>query len=83
MNTVGTFGAAAAGWLTGWLVERAIAARAAQLDIAVDALDKQTKNLAAIPGYESSFLAYAIVYLVTAALWTLINPAKPVVRVAD
>lgn len=83
MNTVGTFGAAAAGWLTGWLVERAIAARAAQLDIAVDALDKQTKNLAAIPGYESSFLAYAIVYLVTAALWTLINPAKPVVRDAD
>lgn len=80
MNTVGTFGAATAGWLTGWLVERAIAARAAQLDLAVDALDKETKNLAAIPGYENSFLAYAVVYLITAALWTLINPAKPVVR---
>jgi len=80
MNTVGTFGAAAAGWLTGWLVERAIAARAAQLDVAIDALDKETRNLAAIPGYESSFLAYAVVYLLTAALWTLINPARPVVR---
>jgi MFS family permease len=79
MNTVGTLGAAAAGWITGWLAEMAIHERALALHMPLDALSQDFKKQAALPGYEYSFYTYAIVYAVTAFLWTRIDPTKPIV----
>jgi MFS transporter, ACS family, glucarate transporter len=66
MNTVGTAGAATAGWLTGTLVERALAAAPA---------DPRAATLA---GFDAAFLTYAAAYAVAAVCWLAIDPARPI-----
>lgn len=67
MNTVGTFGAAAAGWMTGTIVEWSVARRAA--DAAHGALPSSPTRLAELAGYQNAFLTYAGVALVAALCW--------------
>jgi MFS family permease len=79
MNTVGTLGAAAAGWLTGWLVEQAVLAQSVQSGIAAASLAPSQRTAAELIGYEHSFYTYAGMYAVTAAMWLLIDTERPIV----
>jgi MFS family permease len=77
MNTIGTLGAASAGWLTGWLVERAVSA--AEHNAAPGLLETPAQRVAELAGYQVAFYTYAGMYLVTAAMWLLIDPRRPIV----
>jgi len=74
MNTIGTLGSALAGWLTGTLVERSLAA-AVQVG---GALSASEKRLAVLSGYDAAFATYIAVFILAAACWLLIDPRKPI-----
>jgi MFS family permease len=73
MNTIGTLGAAFANWLTGTIVERSLASRAAVLDVAVGQLPAVEKQAASMAGYETVFLTYAAAYVVAAVCWVMVR----------
>jgi ACS family glucarate transporter-like MFS transporter len=79
MNTIGTLGAVAAGWLTGAIVEYALSSRAATLGISVNDLSTNDKYTAQISGYDFSFMTYAAAYLISAICWRFIDSTKPIV----
>jgi len=72
MNTVGTLGAAVAGWLTGTIVERSVASAGA-------AASEAQRQAALLDGYDRCFFSFAAVYLISAGCWLLINSSKPIV----
>lgn len=69
MNTVGTFGAAAAGWITGSILEWSIADRAARAGIAVKDLPNIQIQLGQLAGYQTAFYSYAGVAFLAALCW--------------
>ena len=79
MNTIGTLGAATAGWLTGTLVEGSLARYATSLNIAAAELSSTQKQAASMTGFEWSFVSYALVYVLSAICWRFIDPNKPIV----
>ncbi|WP_435020772.1 MFS transporter [Tundrisphaera sp. TA3] len=74
MNTIGTLGTALAGWLTGSLVERSLAARA----ISEGTISAAGRRLAVLSGYESAFATYIAAFLLAALCWALIDPSRPI-----
>lgn len=80
MNMIGTFGAAVAGWVTGTIVERTVAAKAASLGLAVKALPDVERRTAEMAGFSTVFSTYAAVYVVAALCWLAIDPRRTVVR---
>lgn len=74
MNTIGTFGSALAGWLTGTLVERSIAS-ASRVG---GALSASEKRLAVLSGYDAAFGTYIAVFILAAACWLLVDPKRPI-----
>ena len=69
MNTIGTLGAAAAGWLTGTIVEQTVAARAAKLGLSVAEMLPTEVSAAQLAGYSTVFATYAGMYALAAILW--------------
>lgn len=78
MNTIGTLGAAAAGWITGWQIEWAVLSRAGDLGVPTVALSSADRLTALLAGYDAVFVSYAAVYLVAAACWLWLQPTKPI-----
>lgn len=76
MNTVGTFGASVAGWLTGTIVQRNVGAvaRAARLD--ASELEPAVLHDATMTGFQVVFFTYAAVYVVAAIGWIWIRPER-------
>lgn len=79
MNTVGTLGAAAGGWLTGTIVERSLLAQSATLEIAVEKLSASDKHAALMSGFSYSFMTYAAAYVISALCWRFIDSTIPIV----
>jgi MFS family permease len=80
MNTVGTLGAVAAGWLTGTIVEGTLSAQAATVGIAVKELAEIDRHSALVSGYDYSMLTFAGAYLISAVCWRFIDSTKPIVE---
>lgn len=80
MNTVGTGGAAVAGWLTGTLLERAVDHAAWQLQTSAATLPEAVRTAAVLEGYNHNFLSYAVVYAVAAICWLVIDASKPIAQ---
>ena len=76
MNTVGTFGASAAGWLTGTIVQATVASAATAAQTAVPDLDPAMRHEATMAGFQTVFLTYAGVYVVAALGWMWIRPER-------
>jgi len=76
MNTVGTFGAALAGWLTGTLVQRSISQRALIENIPVSSLSDTAHHQAALQGFQFVFVTYIAIYIVAAACWMALTVTK-------
>jgi MFS transporter, ACS family, glucarate transporter len=79
MNTIGTLGAVAAGWLTGTIVQHTLSVQAATLGIAVKNLAPSDKLSAQIAGYDYSLMTYAAAYIISAICWRFIDSTKPIV----
>jgi MFS transporter, ACS family, glucarate transporter len=78
MNTIGTCGAALAGWMTGTLVQRSVTQQAAVHHVPVPELSPTLTRLAVMDGYQFVFLTFFLVYLVAAACWLLIDPRQTI-----
>ncbi len=76
MNTIGTLGAAGSLWLTGLLVEHSLAAGAIAHGTTAVQLPAAEKLAASLAGYDRSFLTYSAAYLLAAACWRWIDPAR-------
>jgi hypothetical protein len=79
MNTVGNLGGAAAGYLTGYILDLSLKSYAAaqQLDpTGLTAADKKAGNLL---GYQINLLSFALVYMIAVVLWLRIDSTQPVV----
>ncbi len=77
MNTLGTVGAAFAGWYIGTMVERSVTiATAANLSAA--GLAPAEREVAVLAGYGDCFLSFAAAYAVSALCWFFINASKPI-----
>jgi ACS family glucarate transporter-like MFS transporter len=79
MNTIGNLGGAAAGWVTGTILETTLADQAAHLGISVQAMTPAQKAAGLMPGYQISFLMFAGVYFLAVLFWFRIDATKPVV----
>src|SRR5262249_44454560 len=79
MNTVGNMGGAAAGWLTGLILQHSLAAYAAARGVAVAELSPADKAAGQLPGYRVCFVLFAAAYFVAVLLWLRIDPTRPVV----
>lgn len=79
MNTIGTLGSALNGWLTGTLVEGAIAAKAAVAGVLPATLVVADKKAAVLAGYDSAFVTYMLAFALAAACWFVIDPKRPLV----
>lgn len=76
MNTIGTVGAAFAGWLTGTIVQQSIAHEASQLGVSVANLPLAQQNTAAEVGFQMVFLTYMGIYLLAAGCWYFVKPTR-------
>lgn len=74
MNTIGTIGAAIAGWLTGSIVQWAVAGRAAEAVAAGVEFSAAAQHTAALAGFQTVFLTYGLIYLAAAACWLALRP---------
>jgi len=81
MNTVGTLGAAVAGWATGTIVEQTIAWRQASSMNVAEALSDIDKRDALLAGFDYAFVSYAAIYAVSAICWRFIDASKPIVDI--
>jgi MFS family permease len=78
MNTIGTFGAAAAVRSTGMFVKHSLANKVTALAVAADKLSTLDKHTASLAGYDWALFTYAIAYLLAAACWWWINPTRTI-----
>ncbi len=69
MNTIGTLGAASAGWLTGWLIERG---KGLPLDRLIDWREMMSLD----GGYASAFFTYFLAYMLAAVGWLFIRSSN-------
>ncbi len=79
MNTVGNMGGAAAGWLTGLVLQQSLAAYAADRGVAVAGLSPAGKAAGQLPGFRVCFVLFAAAYFVAVLLWLRIDSTEPVV----
>lgn len=78
MNMIAGLSGALAGWMTGSVLEHAIARQALQLGIAAQEMTvEQTRN-ALIQGYHVNFYSFAALYVVAFLCWFKIDPTKEI-----
>jgi MFS family permease len=80
MNTVGNLGGAAAGYVTGWILEGYLRAHAAALSTPVADLSPTEKAAGLYPGYQVNFLIFAAVYWLAVLFWLRIDATHPVAQ---
>jgi MFS family permease len=79
MNTIGNLGGAVAVWVIGHILQRHLDQYAAAHDVAVKELTAPEKAQALLPGYQTNFLVFTVVYVIAVLLWLRIDSTKPVV----
>jgi Na+/melibiose symporter-like transporter len=87
MNTIGNLGGAAAGYLTGWILDANTAEANRQLTALTAAgvdVDKLNMARAALVqatnrGWEMNFFIFSLVYVLATLLWLRFDSTKPVV----
>jgi len=79
MNTIGNLGGAVAGWATGTILEKALAAHAAGVNTAIDQLSKEEKAAGMLVGYNINFAVFAGVYVLAVFFWLRIDATRPVI----
>jgi MFS family permease len=83
MNTVGNLGGAAAGKVTGAVLQHYLSAYALAQGRTVEELSKAEKAAGSLPGYRLCFVLFAAVYFVAVLLWMRIDSTRPILPDAD
>ena len=78
MNMIGNVGGAAAGLVTGFIIEISQDAYASRLGMMRQQLNDAQTKAGSIMGYKISFLIFAAVYLVAVFCWTRLDATQPV-----
>lgn len=76
MNMVAGLSGALAGWVTGSILEHAIAAKATCLGVAVNTLTADQTTAALLHGYHVNFYCFAALYVVAFLCWFKIDPTQ-------
>jgi MFS family permease len=76
MNTGAGLAGAAAGWITGSVLENSIASRAAELGVKAAALTTEQTTAALLHGYHLNFYSFAALYVVAFFCWFKIDPTQ-------
>lgn len=76
MNTGAGLAGAAAGWITGSVLESSIASRAAELGVAAAALTTEQTTAALKHGYDLNFYSFAALYVIAFLCWFKIDPTQ-------
>lgn len=79
MNTVGNLGGAAAGKVTGFILQHSLSAYALSHNLDVKELSLAQKAAGELPGYRFCFVLFAVAYFVGVLLWMRIDSTSPVV----
>jgi MFS transporter, ACS family, glucarate transporter len=79
MNMIGAIGGALANWATGWIIQRSLAAHAAELGLPPDRLSAAAKAAGETAGYHLNFLLFAAVFVIGTVCWLRIDATRPVV----
>jgi MFS family permease len=84
MNTIGNLGGAAAGWLTGTILEHRLEAYRLAHDLAEnDKLPADVQAAVLLPAYHLCFVLFGLVYVVAVALWLRIDSTQVVAPEAE
>jgi nitrate/nitrite transporter NarK len=79
MNTIGNLGGAAAGWVTGYILQYHLQNYAVAYDVEIENLSPAAKAAGLLPGYEINFFVFALVYILAVLFWLRIDSTKPVI----
>jgi MFS family permease len=79
MNTVGNMGGAVAGWATGAILQRTLAAHVATHGLDGARLTAEQTAAGNLLGYQINLVTFALVYVVAVVLWMFVDPTRPVV----
>ena len=79
MNMIGNVGGTLATVVSGFVLQRSLAAHANRLGKPLDTLTPLEKAAGNLPGYETNFLLFAAVFVIGACCWLRIDATKPVV----
>jgi MFS family permease len=79
MNTIGSLGAAASGWITGTIIQGSLRSHATALQMSVADLPSVEKRAAELDGFQYCFISYFGVYLLAMLCWRFIDPDTPIV----
>lgn len=79
MNTIGNLGGAAAGWITGTILENSLIAYAVERGVDPRSLSKAETAAALMPGYQACFLMFGLVYVIAVLFWCRVNATQSVV----
>ena len=78
MNMGAGLAGALAGWVTGSVLEHAIASRATALGVEATALSASETTAALLHGYHLNFYSFAVLYAVAFFAWFKIDPTIPI-----
>jgi ACS family glucarate transporter-like MFS transporter len=78
MNTIGNLGGAAAGVVTGMILDYTLGRHAQELNLPVKDLSAAEKVVGLASGYDINFISFGVVYLLAVLCWLRIDASKPV-----
>ena len=78
MNMIGAVGGALANWATGWILQRSLAAHAAELGTLPAGLSPAERITGELAGYQINFVIFAAVFVVGIVCWLRIDAARPI-----
>jgi hypothetical protein len=76
MNTGAGLAGGLAGWMTGSVLEHAVAVRAAELGVEATRLSFEQTTAALRLGYHINFYSFAALYVVAFVCWFKIDPTR-------
>jgi ACS family glucarate transporter-like MFS transporter len=79
MNTTAGLSGAAAGWITGTILDSSLHEHAVRLGETVEHLSAQEKVVGLLHGYHVNFFSFAALYLVAFLCWLKIDSTRPLV----
>jgi nitrate/nitrite transporter NarK len=79
MNMIGNLGGTVASWMSGYVLQLALASHASGLGVRVEELSQIERTAGLLRGYHINFYLFAAVYVVGVLCWTRVDATQPIV----
>ena len=83
MNMIGNLGGAAAGWVTGAILDSTLNVHANAENLELSQMTKAQIDAGLMAGYQINFICFAGVYVLAVLFWLRIDATQPVVPEGD